>query len=275
VVGIGIEASTSALLPAACDEFLFYERLEGVDLTRPRRATRRPRREPTVVVETTDDVVTEEPAVPGSDDVDLGRLVTRTLSGLERSSSGPVLASMLKRAILRKDPTFNEANFGFRGFGELLRNLAQRGVLELAAGSASGDPEVLFPTTAGDEEPAFELLRSTVDRMHRRAAPVYLSGLKTQLRRSEPDFSEKRFGYGGFLQFVKAARARGIVEMEWDPEADDYVLRAVAPGTVLGDGVAPPPNGERAPAVPEPAPEPAAKPASKAAKEPAKRRGRR
>ena len=40
VIGIGIEASTSALLPAACDEFLFYERLEGVDLSRPRRAPR-------------------------------------------------------------------------------------------------------------------------------------------------------------------------------------------------------------------------------------------
>ena len=54
-------------------------------------------------------------------------LVTQTLAGLERSTSGPVLASMLKRTILRKDPTFNEANYGFRGFGELLRNLAERG----------------------------------------------------------------------------------------------------------------------------------------------------
>ena len=38
--------------------------------------------------------------------------------------------------------------------------------------------------------------------------------LKTQLRKVEPDFSEKRFGYGGFLQFCKAARARGVIEME-------------------------------------------------------------
>ena len=40
VIGIGVEASTSALLPAACDEFLFYERLDGVDLDRTRRATK-------------------------------------------------------------------------------------------------------------------------------------------------------------------------------------------------------------------------------------------
>ena len=43
VIGIGVEASTSALLPAACDEFLFYERLEGVEPGhRPaKRTTRR------------------------------------------------------------------------------------------------------------------------------------------------------------------------------------------------------------------------------------------
>ncbi|MGY0007200.1 NYN domain-containing protein, partial [Micromonospora sp. I033] len=32
VIGVGVENSTSALLPPACDEFLFYDRLEGVDV---------------------------------------------------------------------------------------------------------------------------------------------------------------------------------------------------------------------------------------------------
>ena len=40
VIGIGIEASTSALLPPACDEFLFYERLEGVEPVAPKRSSR-------------------------------------------------------------------------------------------------------------------------------------------------------------------------------------------------------------------------------------------
>ena len=225
VIGIGIEASTSALLPAACDEFLFYERLEGVELVKQpaRRSSRRaPSRaakdaEPSATPEETEPTVTaEEP--------DLDALVTRTLAGLERSSTGPVLASMLKRAILRKEPTFSEANYGFRTFTELLRNLADRGVIELHQGSAQGDPEVTFPTVGGDEDAAFALLRSTVERLATKAPP-HLSGLKTQLRKTQPDFSEKRFGYGGFLQFVKAARARGFVEMEPDPDADDYIVR--------------------------------------------------
>ena len=54
---------------------------------------------------------------------------------------------------------------------------------------------------------------------------ISISGLKTQLRKVDPNFSEKKFGYGGFLQFCKAARARGLIEMEWDDEADDYIVR--------------------------------------------------
>ena len=34
VIGIGVQSSTSALLPPACDEFLFYDRLPGVEPTR-------------------------------------------------------------------------------------------------------------------------------------------------------------------------------------------------------------------------------------------------
>ena len=225
VIGIGIEASTSALLPAACDEFLFYERLEGVDIVK-QPARRSSRRTPSRAAKGAEPAAAVEEAEPTvkAEEPDLDALVTRTLAGLERSSSGPVLASMLKRAILRKEPTFSEANYGFRTFGELLRNLADRGVVEVHQGSAQGDPEVTFPTVGGDEDGAFALLRTTVERLAAKAPP-HLSGLKTQLRKTEPDFSEKRFGYGGFLQFVKAARARGFVEMEEDPDADDYIVR--------------------------------------------------
>jgi hypothetical protein len=170
--------------------------------------------------------------VTPAEETDLDALVTRTLAGLERSSSGPVLASMLKRAILRKEPTFSEADHGFRTFGELLRTLSDRGVVAVNQGTAPGDPEVSIATVGGDEDAAFALLRATVEKLAAKG-PVHLSGLKTQVRKQEPDFSEKRFGYGGFLQFVRAARARGFVEMESDTDADDYIVRpgATTPGT--------------------------------------------
>jgi hypothetical protein len=89
VIGVGVEGSTSDLLPGACDEFLFYERLLGPGSGENRARRRRPRGERSE---------TEE---GGTDLADVARLVTRTLAGLQRSMDGPVLSSMIKRAILR------------------------------------------------------------------------------------------------------------------------------------------------------------------------------
>ena len=52
--------------------------------------------------------------------------------------------------------------------------------------------------------------------------PPALSGLKNQLRKRERGFSERRFGYSGFLQFVKAAHARGFVDYEWSDDEGGY-----------------------------------------------------
>ena len=244
VIGVGLEASTSRMLPPACDEFLFYERLEGVNVPAGSKkgggrggnrrgggrsgSSRRPAAAatPEEVVESTPDEAADENETVSAEPQDLERLVTQTLSGLQRSSGGAVLASTLKRAILRKDPTFSEADYGFRAFGELMRHLADRKVIELSTGSAKGDPEVGFPEEGSNEEDAFELLRSVVAELAKSGGPPPLSGLKDQLRKRQPGFSEKSFGFGSFLQFTKAARARGVISMEWDDAADDYVVSA-------------------------------------------------
>ena len=250
VIGIGVQSSTSALLPPACDEFLFYDRLPGVEPTHePRRGRGRGRQSGGVppVVSTpagsvaiptlssaaastgaADRVVAEVPAedaVTTSEERDVGLLVARTLAGLQRHVEGPVRASMLKRAILRKDPTFDEADQGFRGFGELLRHLESQHVVELRRGSAQGDPEVAFPEDDSADGEAFRLLVDVVRELQASGAPPQLSGLKDQLRKRVPDFSEKRHGFNSFLSFVKAARARDLIAMEWDNDTGDYLLR--------------------------------------------------
>ncbi len=231
VIGIGIEASTSALLPAACDEFLFYERLEGVESKQPaKRTAKRGGGRSAKAAAATVSEEAEPETVARAEDTDLDALVTRTLAGLSRSSGGPVLASMLKRAILRKEPTFSEADHGFRTFGDLLRRLGERGVVEVHQGSAPGDPEVTLPAEGGDEDAAFALLRETVERLAAKG-PVQLSGLKNQVRKQAPDFSEKRFGFGTFLQFVRAARARGFVDMQRAPDGDGYLVEVGASPT--------------------------------------------
>lgn len=207
VIGVGVEHSTSALLPPACDEFLFYDRLEGVDVAPAR--TPEPQAQPEA-----------ESTVQNVDEVTA--LVAQTVAGLQRSSGGAVTASALKRTLLRKDPTFNEADFGFRAFGELLRFLADHEVVELAEGPAKGDPEVTLPERGG-REPAFDLLRSVVADLAGDGT-VALSGLKNQLRKVQPDFSEKKLGYRSFLQFCKAAATSGVVGLRWDADSDDYLL---------------------------------------------------
>jgi hypothetical protein len=251
VIGIGVQSSTSALLPPACDEFLFYDRLPGVEPTQPvRRGRARSRPQPSTPPEPpavspapgpiepeliepgptgagpaggTTARAAEETA-PTNDDRDTGLLVARTLAGLQRHTDGPVLASRLKRAILRKDPTFDEADHGFRGFGELLRRLENEHVVELRSGSAHGDPQVTFPEDESAEEQAFRLLVDVVGELEERGSRPQLSGLKDQLRKRQPDFSEKRYGFNTFLSFTKAARARNLLAMEWDGDTCDYLL---------------------------------------------------
>jgi uncharacterized protein (TIGR00288 family) len=211
VIGVGVEKSTSALLPAACDEFLYYDRLEGVEVPLPAAA---PAPEP----------APPEDATPVRDVDSLAAVVAQTVAGLERTSSGPVTASTLKRTLLRKDPTFNEADYGFRAFGEMLRHLAGHNVVELGDGSAQGDPTVALPEH-GDRDAAFTLLRGVVVDL---GGTVALSGLKNRVRKIEPGFSEKKLGYRSFLQFCKAAATSGAVGLAWHPEYDDYLLTATA-----------------------------------------------
>ena len=149
VIGVGVRDSTSKLLPPACDEFMFYDNL--VD---------------------TDDGSDDDDNSPDAGPADVG-VVLRTLAGME-SSSGTVRGSALKRAVLRKDPTFNEAQLGYRGFRALLDGLEQQGLVSLGGGT---DPEVsLAGGTAQDAADALllEVLGS---------ATVPLTGLKTALRK--------------------------------------------------------------------------------------------
>lgn len=242
VIGIGVQDSTSALLPPACDEFLFYDRLPGVEPTiepRPRGRRRGAARPggasvpvetpaatavPVVTSEPAEDPV-DEPVASNSEELDVAALVGSTLTGLLRHSDGPVLASRLKRAILRKDPTFDESDHGFRGFGELLRHLDNQGVLLLSQGSAQGDPEVGFPEDSPADADAFALLVDVVGELAASGSAPPLSRLKNQLRKRMPDFDEKRYGFGSFLSFAKAARARDMVAMAWSDDAGDYLLR--------------------------------------------------
>ncbi|WP_392508898.1 NYN domain-containing protein [Naumannella halotolerans] len=263
VIGIGVRDSTSKMLPPACDEFLYYDDLAGLDpsarsSSRRRRSTGSGSAAP--VPSTGDETDTEraedptaqrpaadrartgqpsveahesdrfesgqpEPGQPESEqpesEQDLAVLVAQTVAGLQSSSAADVTASALKRALLRKDPTFTEAAYGFRAFGELINALVDKGVLETAEGPAKGDPVVKL-SERGEREEGFSLLRDAI-LAEGDGAAVPLSGLKDRIRRDRPGFTEKTFGYRSFLQFSRAAETAGVVHLT---KTDDGYLVA-------------------------------------------------
>ncbi|MDP3031434.1 MAG: NYN domain-containing protein, partial [Rhodocyclaceae bacterium] len=110
VIGVGVKQSTSDLLIANCDEFIFVD-----DLVRRRQrdtADKQSRR-PAVTV---DPQKQEERRGKGLE------MAATTLEALleDRDDDERVWASVLKEAIKRRNPGFNEAYFGYKSFGAML-----------------------------------------------------------------------------------------------------------------------------------------------------------
>jgi uncharacterized LabA/DUF88 family protein len=137
VIGVGVKQSTSDLLIANCDEFIFYD-----DLVREiqRAAAKRDSKETQPSSRRQPDgekLPKEELEARKSKAINLA---VETFDALvsERGDSGKIWASTLKQAIKRRKPDFNETYFGFRAFGNLLEEAQGRGLLELGRDEKSG-----------------------------------------------------------------------------------------------------------------------------------------
>ena len=137
VIGVGVKQSTSDLLIANCDEFIFYD-----DLVREsQRATSRrdtrdaapaPRRHAEEDKRRRDEIEARR-----NEAIDIA---VQTFDALlsERGDSGKIWASVLKEAIKRRKPDFSESYYGFRAFGNLLEEAQARGLLEFGRDDKSG-----------------------------------------------------------------------------------------------------------------------------------------
>lgn len=139
VIGVGVKDSTSDLLVANCDEFIFIDDL--VRESRRNAANRETRQQPSATRRPAP--VEEEPKSRESLEVRKNRaidLASETFEALmaERGDNGKIWASALKQAIKRRKPDFNEVYFGFRTFGNLLEEAQGRGLLEIGRDDKSG-----------------------------------------------------------------------------------------------------------------------------------------
>lgn len=159
VIGVGVKDSTSDLLVANCDEFIFYD-----DLVRESRRQRQsssrgdareqqPKRSPEEEKRRR-----EEMDKRRNQCVDIAYTTFDALAA-ERGE-GKIWASVLKEAIKRRKPDFSESYYGFRTFGNLLEEMKARGLLEFGRDEKSGayvyrsSQPVALPVVEQDAAPA-------------------------------------------------------------------------------------------------------------------------
>jgi len=134
VIGVGVKNSTSDLFINNCDEFIYYDDLVRKEPSKARRRTAAAASaSPAPKAEKSGENT-------GPDRTEALDLVVETFEAVaeERGETEPIWGSMIKQAIKRRHPGFNERAHGFRSFNDLLAEAQKRGFLELQADEKSG-----------------------------------------------------------------------------------------------------------------------------------------
>jgi uncharacterized LabA/DUF88 family protein len=244
VIGVGVKQSTSDLLVANCDEFIFYD-----DLVREKQRAAAKR----------DERKAQPQAKRPSDDRRKEELEARRLQALEmvvetfdalvseRGDTGKIWASLLKDTLKRRRPDFSETYYGFRTFGNLLEEAQARGLFEFGRDEKSGT--YVYRSSAAAqaavEQPAVEHV-SVVTEQAALAAP------EEQLE-AQPEAKEsRRRGRGGRKQREQAApvvqeEAAPVAEAPEPMEAEGLSERIEASVAASEEAVEAPKERRRAP----------------------------
>ncbi len=139
VIGVGVKSSTSDLLIANCDEFIYYDDLVRQD---ERKKQQRTRRKPTAkqAAEAAKDPQPKGEKTEEDRKQEAFDLLLDTIDALaeERDQDEKIWGSMVKQALKRRKPGFNESYYGFRTFSDLLEEAQTRKLLTLEPDQKSG-----------------------------------------------------------------------------------------------------------------------------------------
>jgi uncharacterized protein (TIGR00288 family) len=136
VIGVGVKKSTSDLLIANCDEFIFYDDLARED-EKKRKARPKPAKMPKQAASPPEEDKRTEEEKKRQQALDWVREIAEDLFE-ERGEEEKVWGSMVKQALKRRKPGFNESYHGFRSFAKLLEEAQARKLLELEFDEKSG-----------------------------------------------------------------------------------------------------------------------------------------
>ena len=131
VIGVGVKSSTSDLLISNCDEFIFYDDLVR-DSEKPARRKRRSASKAAAKKSTTKTKDSRE-----QEALDLVLETVEDLFG-ERAGEDKVWGSMVKQALKRRHPGFNESYHGFGSFSQLLEAAQKKKLISLQHDEKSG-----------------------------------------------------------------------------------------------------------------------------------------
>jgi uncharacterized protein (TIGR00288 family) len=139
VIGVGVRNSTSDLFLNNCDEFFYYDDMVR---TAPARTRKRAPASASASAPVSAKASAGEPAkAPPALSADKAiEMIEETIDALseERDEDDPIWGSMIKQALKRRHPGFNERAFGFRSFNDLLLEAQKRSILKLTPDEKSG-----------------------------------------------------------------------------------------------------------------------------------------
>ncbi|MFM8877934.1 MAG: NYN domain-containing protein [Verrucomicrobiota bacterium] len=141
VIGVGVKNSTSDLFINNCDTFIYYDDLVQAA---PSRARVRPKSTASATAAGASSTSKTATAAPADAKAALLEKtfdqVVETVEDLaeERDEDDVIWGSMIKQAIKRRNPGFNERACGFRSFNDLLIEAKKRGLIDMEADAKSG-----------------------------------------------------------------------------------------------------------------------------------------
>ncbi len=142
VIGIGVKDSTSDLLSANCDEFIFYDDLVRVQEAKKKQAARKAPAKPAAELSRRSEAKSEEDKRQEALDF-LVETVEAIIS--ERGSDEKIWGSMVKSTMQRRKPGFTESYYGYRSFKELVEDAQRHKLLVLLRDEKSGQYTVSLP----------------------------------------------------------------------------------------------------------------------------------
>lgn len=146
VIGIGVKDSTSDLLAANCDEFIFYD-----DLVRDQKPRRKAAEKKPAAKKSANGAAKQPPAKTEDDRrQDVLDFAVETVEALiaERGDD-KIWGSMVKQTMKRRRPGFNESAYGYRSFKELIEDAQKRNMLVMTRDDKTGQYTVRL--AAGEE----------------------------------------------------------------------------------------------------------------------------